>query len=146
MGYYSDVAVCMYKKDYMDMLKHFKEKSPDAYGTWTTADYKIFRNRKDESNPIVTAVIYMTKWYKEFEDVIYTEKYLDYCDEADIPYQYIRIGEESGDEDERYSGSGVLWEYCNIARKIDWGFDPIKTGDYAGVIAEPDSVNVDEII
>lgn len=145
MGYYSDVGLAMYKKDFEDMLKFFKKESKDAYDTWTCADdYQLFENRKDASNPVILARIYSTKWYNEFPEVIYTQDYLNSCEDKEIEYQFIRLGEDLDDNDEQYFGD--LWEYCSIVRDIQPDISPKLTGNYSQIFHEVSLANINEII
>ena len=147
MGYYSDVGLAMYKKDFENMLKHFKETCAEAYDTWTKADdYALFENKSDPSNPVIVANIYSTNWYESFDDVCATEDYLHSCceDDKDICYQFVRIGEDMDDNEEQYNGG--LWEYCSINRSIDSDWSPTMTGKFSTIFKQVSAANINELI
>lgn len=145
MGYYSDVGLAMYKKDFENMLKYFKETCAEAYDTWTKADdYALFENKEEPSNPVIVAKIYMTKWYRSFDDVEATTNYLFSCSDKDIKYQFIRIGEELGDDEEQYNGG--LWEYCSINRSISSDWSPTMTGKFSTIFKQVSAANINELI
>ena len=59
------------------------------------------------------------KWYDSFDDIQAIEQFMDQCDTEDLyeHYRFIRIGEDSGDTEER----GGFAEYeANISRAINW--------------------------
>lgn len=147
MGYYSDVGLAMYKKDFENMLKHFKGTCHEAYVTWTSADdYTLFENKKEPSNPVIVAKIYTTKWYGELDDVRATEDYLHSCsdEDKDICYQFVRIGEDMDDNEEQYNGG--LWEYCSICRNIDSDWAPTMTGNFSTIFNLVNAANIEELI
>lgn len=147
MGYYSDVALCMHKSDFVDMLQYFKKHESEAYDTWSRADrYETFYNHSDPSNPIITAYIDYTKWYEDFDDVMYTDKYLSIMEDKDLDFRFVRVGEEQGDFEERTASGSALWEYCEIKITIDSYCSPDSTGSYEQIFGSSETINIEEII
>ncbi len=139
MGYCSNVALAMYKKDFETMMHYFKENCRDAYDTWSGAELSFFEDDKDQ---VIVAKLYWMKWYAAFDEVIQTEEYLANLEET--PYHFTRVGEfleDNVDEDQ-----GDMWEYCCIERVISSSYKPTKTVRYQEVYLEPGLANIEEFI
>lgn len=55
------------------------------------------------------------KWYEGYDDdVTAFMTALGQLDASDIPYNYIRLGEDDADIDRRYNNCGVLSEYADM--------------------------------
>lgn len=87
-------------------------------------DYNLLNQTgyKKEVGDEITIGWNYVKWYEgDYEDVNAIMYSLGKLSEADLPYHYIRIGEEYDDIDERYvqteDGYGV--EYMGIIREFD---------------------------
>jgi hypothetical protein len=105
MGYRSDVRIRTTKEGY-EVMKKFVEnyvKEKELKGTdWNLLEHAI----KTEMEGIITLDWNYMKWYEGidgYEDVNAIMKSLDELSERDIDYQYMRIGEEKDDIDERWN-------------------------------------------
>lgn len=108
MGYRSDVSLTMFREDYKRMLaraKGLENKNP--LNLLRMAE--IYANN-DES--IVTLYWSSVKWYSSYDDVSFIESFIHEKNESDdeIPYKFIRIGEECNDIEIEYSNNGDGFE------------------------------------
>lgn len=125
MGYRSDLVVLIYpdvehaddmqsKYDQLKVLmgttfKHVVDEFGDPYMTWIDKDHVLKFDLRDG------------KWYPSYPDVqmfmamlgtFRSEEIAGYCTE------YVRIGEESDDVEERHTGDNNQY-YLNVRREID---------------------------
>lgn len=91
MGYRSDVAITLYKKDYEELDKRCKE---------SNTALKIFWRNADITQNETVAVIQFTdvKWYDNFEEVKYIMNFLHSNNRS---FHFIRIGEDVDDTEEQ---------------------------------------------
>ena len=96
MGYYSDVAIAMQKKDYLT-LKQAISSLCSAADLIEAAKKKEIQIDKEK---YVVLKWQSIKWYNDFEEISFIEKFL-----KKIPHHdFIRIGEEM-DDIEEYQGT-----------------------------------------
>ena len=125
MGYRSDLVVLIYPdvekledfQPHYDQLKvlmattfkHVAAEFGDPYMTWMDSDHVLKFDLRD------------VKWYPRYPDVqmftamletFRSEEIAGYCTE------YVRIGEESDDVEERHTGDNNQY-YLNVRREID---------------------------
>lgn len=86
-------------------------------------DYNLLNSAEiTEAEDSITLDWENLKWYeysKGYEDVDAIMKSLDILDEKDIDYQYIRIGEENDDIDERWSINNNSFDGFYISRNFE---------------------------
>ena len=111
MGYYSEIGIALYTKDYKTMVKRAKAlKKQDTYKLINYADKYI----ADEGK--VTILYFANiKWYSNFEDVRWIETFIQKVDAA-----FVRTGEDTNDNEEDYYNDGYeLLSYCYLTRKVE---------------------------
>ena len=120
MGYCSNVALSMYKKDYDKMIE-LNEKNMISDNLIELAEKHIFTDSDDN---VIVLYWDSVKWYPEYSDVKAVEDYLCTLREQDRPYNFIRIGE--GWDDIEYSchysdivDNDVVIDKINLYRAID---------------------------
>lgn len=98
MGYYSDVKLVTTARGIEKLRENLKSADTDLE-EW--ADRLVCSNSTDA----VLAVWEDCKWYSEFPEVEAFHDTLRQLKKADIPYRYVRVGEnlEEGDVDTEYS-------------------------------------------
>ena len=132
MGYYSEVAFAIPKKDVSGLIAALKEKVGNADDLFNMEMYettftKFARTEKErKSIPFIIFYENWTKWYEGYDDVDCIGDYLRSLD----CYKFIRVGEETGDDEENEYGE-VDFDGFHICRSID------------GVYGHP--VNLDEL-
>lgn len=114
MGYYSDVAIAMYRKDFEKMVKVAKSRETTDGLTLIRAA-NLYESKINEV-PTITMLWDCVKWYESFGSVKFIMSYLN---ENDIIYQFRRIGEEYEDieiksNDDKYE----LVDLVDILRDI----------------------------
>ena len=121
MGYRSDVRIRTTKEGY-EVMKNFVEKyikEKELKGTdWNLLEHAI----KTEMEGIITLDWNYMKWYegeKGYEDVDAIMKSLDILDEKGIDYQYMRIGEEIDDIDERWEINNDSFDSFYVSRGFE---------------------------
>jgi len=121
MGYRSDVRIRTTKEGY-EVMKKFVEnyiKEKELKGTdWNLLEHVI----KTEMEGIITLDWNYIKWYEGidgYEDVNAIMKSLDILDEKGIDYQYMRIGEEYDDIDERWSINNGSFDGFYVSRTFE---------------------------
>lgn len=92
MGYYSDVAIAMYRKDFEKMVRAAKSNE-------TTSGLELIKAaclHEARANGLPTITMYWNcvKWYNTFDSVRFIMSFLN---ENDITYQFRRIGDEYDD-------------------------------------------------
>lgn len=118
MGYRSDVRIRTTKEGY-EVMKKFVEnyiKEKELKGTdWNLLEHAI----KTEMEGIITLDWNYVKWYegiKGYEDVDAIMKSLDELSDKDIDYQYMRIGEEDDDIEEKRSINNGSFDSFYVSR------------------------------
>ena len=112
MGYRSDVAIALYKKDYDKLINRVKmNKNQDLHNLINNAS--LFES-KGGNVKILTWD--WTKWYNEFEEIQWIENFINNCNSA-----FVRIGEDFEDIEEQGFGEfGYdLMEYAYCSRNLE---------------------------
>lgn len=118
MGYYSDVSIAIKKAD-MECLKSQLAKkafTPDVpINILNFVLNAIKDGQQDNDNNISVLSWYSLKWYKEFPEIQFINKFLNTLDE----YEFIRIGEDEEDI-EHYGGfeDGNVFEVTRQISRI----------------------------
>ena len=108
MGYRSDVALELTKEKNDLFRALYAAKFPEDL-SW------LYDNIQQESEDGTLYCWDSVKWYDSFPEVGFIESFIDSLDYED--YAFIRIGEESDDNEHR--GDGDLFGLC-INRRIGW--------------------------
>lgn len=107
MGYYSEVAITLYKDDFEALVKRAAEECEHSLN--------LIRNAtlyKDEDNETVSMTWNSVKWYEGFRSVDFI---MSFIRSDDMEYQFKRIGEETGDIEEEYNDENwVLGEATSV--------------------------------
>lgn len=124
MGYRSDIRIRTTKEGY-EVMKNFVEKyikenvSEDAQGL----DWNLLNSAEiTETGNSITLDWSCLKWYdgiQGYEDVDAIMKSLDELSDKDIDYQYMRIGEENDDIDERWSVNNGSFDSFYVNRNFE---------------------------
>ena len=98
MGYRSEVAISLYKRDFEILMYKIKNKI-DGF-----EELKDLMNYADSTKETLDNIIVIkwnwVKWYNEYTDIQKLEEYLNQEDEEGnilVPYCFTRIGEERED-------------------------------------------------
>lgn len=109
MGYRSEVRICLLKKNFEELKKKCENLK---YNLMQDFDYID----DSECGPTVVFGWNWVKWYEEFDEVAAIENYLFHLDD-DIPYSFVRIGEDRDDiEEYRHYCSGE----CDRIRPVSY--------------------------
>ena len=110
MGYRSDVALCLKKEDFEILKVKSAELEYDIVESASTVRFD------DKDNVVVISWTWI-KWYEEFEEIALVNDFLDELDEQEKPYSFIRLGEESEDNEFK---EGATWAdgICNKIHMI----------------------------
>lgn len=121
MGYRSDIRIRTTKEGYEVMKKfvedYIKEKELKGIG-WNLLEYAEITEAEDS----ITLDWTDLKWYEGisgYEDVDAIMYSLDELSDKDIDYQYIRIGEEVNDIDERWEINNNSFDSFYINRSFE---------------------------
>lgn len=122
MGYRSDIRIRTTAEGYEVMKKfvekYIEEKVPQEKRN--VYDYNLLKAAiKTEMSGIITLDWNYMKWYEGemgYEDVTAIMKSLDELSEKDIDYQYMRIGEEIDDIDERWKVNNDSFDSFYVSR------------------------------
>ena len=112
MGYYSDVTITMKLESFKAMLTDAKREScyDDFEDLLSWCDIKRHRD-------IITLYWSDIKWYNEFDEINFINRYLD---NNDIEYVFRRIGEDMTDIEERSNDYGwELYDCVDLVRSFD---------------------------
>lgn len=120
MGYRSDVRIRTTKEGYEVMKNYVKdyisEKGLDS-------NYNLLYSAEiTEKTNSITLDWYDLKWYEGiegYEDVDAIMKSLDELSDKDIDYQYMRIGEENDDIDEKRSVNNGSFDSFYVSRNFE---------------------------
>ena len=94
MGYYSEVAIGMDKYEAVNFLN---EGTKIKCGSGLFEAFELIL--RDEYSIIRWPEI---KWYDDFEDVAWVMEYLNKLAEIEQPVAFVRVGEDSGDNEAWY--------------------------------------------
>lgn len=125
MGYRSDVRIRTTKEGLEIMEKSIKKyiKENVKEEKLKGYDYNLLNSaEKTETTESITLDWESVKWYEDidgYEDVDAIMYSLDMLEEEDIDYQYIRIGEEIDDIDERWCINNDSFEGFYIRRTFE---------------------------
>ncbi len=128
MGYYSDVGICMYKEDFVNMLNTAKEENEYAFAILRNARYQ---NNFNHKRKVIIATIEWIKWYTEGSGWI--DNYLLHRLPEDVPYVFSKVGESSAELDGEnvYSDNDDdLYIFCEAQAAIVTNGDDIYLGDF----------------
>ena len=121
MGYRSDIRIRTTKEGY-EVMKKFVEnyiKEKELKGTdWNLLEHAEITEAEDS----ITLDWNYLKWYEGingYEDVNAIMKSLDELSDKDIDYQYMRIGEEIDDIDERWCINNDSFDGFYIRRTFE---------------------------
>ena len=103
MGYYSDVAFTIYKKDAYDLLKRAEERCPAAYELLRDMDMY-------DHGDAVSFVKEFIKWNDDFCSVDFIMTYLEHLDNC----SFRQVGEDFVIRDNWDNGDDLLWECVQI--------------------------------
>ena len=123
MGYRSDIALAMAKKDWAEFCR--LSAVSGCFGTETVASYFDFVEPRDDGYVIAGAD--SVKWYLAFPEILWIREAL-----SKIPHQFLRTGEEASDI-----------EACNTLPDGRSFFEPVRSASVIFFHPEaefPDSV------
>lgn len=122
MGYRSDVRIRTTKEG-LEIMEKFVEKyikenvneeNLEGY------DYNLLNLAiKTEMSGIITLDWNYMKWYDRYKDVDAIMKSLDELSNKDIDYQYVRIGEEVDDVEERWNINNDSFDSFYVSRNFE---------------------------
>lgn len=110
MGYYSQVAIAMRKEEFNTLKNEYEPDNQDLKTLLRVANVK-------EHSDFVTLEWDWIKWYDTFPEIQAVRKFLRSLD-VDIPYKFIRIGEDLEDF-EIFGNDGSREKYGDVVDKID---------------------------
>lgn len=114
MGYRSNVAITLYKKDFESLVKKAAGKTNYELDLIKSA---TLYEKSNEKYSIITMVWNYIKWYDDYEDV---EFIMSFIRGNNTQYHFIRIGEEPGDiEEESNEEHWMLCESVYIETRIN---------------------------
>lgn len=134
MGYRSDVTAAIYPAEPGDPLNHctYKEYETEKYnalrllmGTkfaqiMEMEDWFGKHAQWDAENHRLVFEMEAVKWYEGYEDVQAFEAMLIEVAELGYCSEFVRVGEETDDIEQRYNGEGVRY-VLNVQRTITVG-------------------------
>lgn len=114
MGYYSEVAIVLYKDDLKKLIEEaYLEQNHDVINLIKGAE---LYNDNDESGVVTLRWDYI-KWYDSFPNIRFV---MDFIQNEDRQYRFVRIGEEEGDiETQENDDKGVFYEYASACSYIE---------------------------
>lgn len=98
MGYYSEVAIVIRKRDAKRLFTEVAKRPEDDNVRWLVEHCAAKADVNDfDTNPDGVQVLHWewVKWYDEFEEVKYIMNFIRSL--GDGNYEFMRIGEEDGD-------------------------------------------------
>ena len=122
MGYRSDVRIRTTKEGYEVMKKNVEKYIKENVNEENLKgyDWNLLNSAEiTEAEDSITLDWYYLKWYDGYKDVDAIMDSLDELDEKDIDYQYMRIGEETDDIDERWSINNDSFDGFYIRRTFE---------------------------
>ena len=124
MGYRSEVAISMFRKDFDRMVK---EKGEDIKDLLNYAEHICLH--KCESNPDKDVVVVKwdwIKWYEEYTDIAavinFLNEYDEETDEPLVPHIFVRLGEDPEDQEyeEQCDWENNDYDYLDKIRPIHY--------------------------
>ena len=152
MGYYSDVALAVRRKDFNRMLLQAKkEPEPDGLLRFLTTYPSVYSDGEQDESVIV---LYWSciKWYEGFRDVDYINAWMNGNYDPGFGYAFIRIGESADDVEQRNGDTDYdLCDYIGISCEITVSeVAPcevkIPEDDADGESAEPAAIDLDGLL
>lgn len=123
MGYYSDVIICLYKKDFSELCQNISKIKDSGLRRDVTSlmhhgSISIIGEQSFEGDAVVMMHWDGIKWYKISSREI---KYLmDYLQDDDRQYSFKRIGEDYYDYEEKSNDENcTLSNYALLERHFD---------------------------
>ena len=122
MGYRSDVRIRTTKKGYKVMKKfvenyikeNISEEDLEGY------DWNLLNSAETtEAGDSITLDWYSLKWYDGYKDVDAIMYSLDELSNKNIDYQYMRIGEENDDIEERWNIKNDSFDSFYVSRTFE---------------------------
>ena len=120
MGYYSDVAISMKKKDYEEMISEIKKSDfSEPEKKWILEN--LFRNsaplypvESEFFNEYVLLSFYGIKWYDDVKILEFVKNYIFNLDN----FQFMRIGENYDDFEEKIEGDDFNLQILRLERRL----------------------------
>lgn len=128
MGYRSSVRIITTNEGWNKLKEFSKRYLQEKRGMDYTYLFDfdkgyLYLFEKTENNQIVYGGWNDVKWYEsedEYDDIDSIMKGLYYLEDLDIPYRYVRIGEDYGDYEERgHINRNIYLPYISLL----WDFD-----------------------
>lgn len=155
MGYYSNVAMAVHKKDYLQMLAKAREKESEpgeiTYLLTEACDYIGLVEQNDRDKDVVVLHWCDVKWYSDFESVRFVENWMDDADENGIGYEFARCGEDFADTETRYHDDNHILGYGEYVGVVHEVWLPYAGNPYFPEIPDPlseepiEPVNIDDL-
>ena len=112
MGYYSEVAITLYKEDFEALVEEAANRENVALNLIKNS--LLCENKKSN---IITIYWNSIKWYENYDDVRFI---MSFIENNDTQYHFIRTGESSGDiEEESNDKCDVLCDSIYIETFIN---------------------------
>lgn len=125
MGYRSDCRLRTTKKGYEIMKteidKYLEEKKKTGDRDFDYEPKNIFEycNKIDVENEVVTADWNYMKWYDDYTEIMAFNNALGILQEKDIDYQFMRVGENLEDIEERWSVNNDSFDSFYVSREFE---------------------------
>lgn len=120
MGYRSDAALATRRKYYDEMLRTAKTQNDSKeilHFLTRYADCSISGEDGNE-NAVVILRWGRVKWYNDFPEIAYVERWMDGEFDGEFEYTFVRIGEDPADTETRCDGNYNLDGLLTVAREI----------------------------
>lgn len=108
MGYRSEMQSLIYgDPDKMNVFivkqKMLRPDMFDAFDGALKVSTRMVGHREGNMRPVKSLSIYYesTKWYTGYDEVVWWQKLCDEAANADLYYEFIRVGEDEGDVEKR---------------------------------------------
>lgn len=115
MGYRSDVAIAMYKKDFEVMCEKAKQHEDSFVYEFVMQGYEQAPQGKPEDEHVYLYWEWV-KWYDGYTEVNFIQNFLY---EEGVPYDFVRIGEDH-DDTECILNSEHYW--LDVDRKVSFEY------------------------
>ena len=138
MGYYSNVCITLYEKDFKNLYVKANKECPEACEILEKCD-DFRKSSSNKFDQIVTLYWEGIKWYKEYAGVGFIMDYI----RSGVPYCFKRIGEsyEDIEYEEDLDENNYLYWSSDILRSIELN-DPVYEPDFQQILNEAE--NLDE--
>lgn len=126
MGYRSDIKCVMYVPEAVTFGVLLEYLKTNVHNNWDDKDSTVWTEFEDDlSVNMDRQMIFFEgngyKWYESYPDVAAFMAALDKCEEIGGGYQYVRVGGESSDIEERSAGVEVPDVYIYVRATTQWG-------------------------